>query len=121
MRRNYDTINPRTHPLTSPGVETYTHPFWHASVIGVFHADVQHTGPHSHDFKPKRMKFSWVGVVPASARSFGKKHHYDYIIFAPMGSSTKGLVYGSFRMSRNVTKLYFESLLANWVKHNNRN
>jgi len=77
MRRDYDTIIPRTHPfimVASPEVGPNAHPFWYASVIGIFHADVQHTGSRSRDFKPHRMEILWVrwlGVVPA--RSFGRK------------------------------------------------
>ena len=60
--------------VASPEVGPNTHPFWYASVIGIFHADVQHTGSCSRDFKPHRMEFLWVwwlGVVPA--RSSGRK------------------------------------------------
>lgn len=79
IRRDYDTINPRTHPfvlLHAPKNEsgTQTHPFWYAAVLGVYHADVQHTGPNSRDYHPKKMEFLWVrwlGVVPR--RAFGRK------------------------------------------------
>jgi len=60
--------------VASLEVEPNAHPYWYASVIGIFHAEVQHTGPRSRDFKPKRMEFLWVrwlGVVPA--HSFGRK------------------------------------------------
>ena len=70
MRRGYDTINPRTHPFViaaSPETETGCHPFWYAAVIGVFHANVQHVGKASRDYRPQRMEFLWVrwmGLVP---------------------------------------------------------
>lgn len=77
LRRAYDTVNPRTHPfvmVASPEADSDTHPFWYASVIGVFHANVQHTGKDSQDYRPKRMEFLWVrwlGVVPD--HSFGRQ------------------------------------------------
>ncbi|KAF8951473.1 hypothetical protein BDZ97DRAFT_1684491 [Flammula alnicola] len=79
IRRDYDTVNPRTHPfimVSSPEVESNpnAHPFWYGAVIGVFHADVQHTGSKSRSFGWKPMDFLWVrwlGVVPG--HSFGQK------------------------------------------------
>lgn len=77
MRRDFDTVNPKTHPfimVPSPKTEQGAHPFWYAAVLGVFHADVQHVGSESRDFRFKRMEFLWVrwlGMVPG--RTFGKK------------------------------------------------
>jgi hypothetical protein len=77
MRRDFDTINSKAHPfimVPSPETEQGAHPFWYAAVLGVFHADVQHVGNESRDFRFKRMEFLWVrwlGVVPGYA--FGKK------------------------------------------------
>ena len=76
MRRGYDTVNPRTHPfvmVASPETEPGSHPFWYATVIGVFHANVQHVGTNSRDYSVRRMEFLWVrwlGVVPDYA--FGR-------------------------------------------------
>lgn len=77
MRRGYDTINPRTHPyiiLASPESAPEVHPFWYAAVIGVFHANVQHVGQKSCNYRVRRMEFLWVrwmGVVPDY--SFGRR------------------------------------------------
>ena len=79
IRRDYNTINPLTHPfvmVSSPEVQSNpaAHPFWYGAVIGIFHADVQHSGARSRDLSWKPMNFLWVrwlGVVPA--RSFGRK------------------------------------------------
>ncbi|KAF9474973.1 hypothetical protein BDN70DRAFT_814828 [Pholiota conissans] len=79
IRRDYDTINPRTHPfvmVASPEIKSdpSAHPFWYAQVLGVFHADVQHTGPNSTNMAWKSMDFLWVrwlGMEPG--RSFGRK------------------------------------------------
>jgi hypothetical protein len=62
--------------VSSPEVESNpaAHPFWYGAVIGIFHADVQHLGAHSHDLSWKPMNFLWVrwlGVVPG--HSFGRK------------------------------------------------
>lgn len=63
MRRDQDTMNPRTHcdvmvlsPETTPGA----HPFWYARVLGVFHAKVLHTGSQSRNRSVQHMEFLWV-------------------------------------------------------------
>ena len=77
MHRDFDTVNPRTHPfimVPSPETEMDAHPFWYAAVLGVYHADVQHVGDESQDFRFKRMEFLWVrwlGMVPG--HSSGKR------------------------------------------------
>lgn len=77
LRRAYHVINPRTHPfvmVASPETDTNSHPFWYASVIGIFHADIQHIGKDSQDYRPQRMEFLWVrwlGIVPE--RSSGRQ------------------------------------------------
>ncbi|KAF7372504.1 hypothetical protein MVEN_00112300 [Mycena venus] len=70
MRIDQDSVNPRTHadvmviyPETGPGA----HPFWYARVLGVFHADVLHTGPESRTNGSQSMEFLWVrwfGIEP---------------------------------------------------------
>ncbi|KAF9470026.1 hypothetical protein BDN70DRAFT_765144, partial [Pholiota conissans] len=70
LRRDYDTINPNTHPflmVASPETDPDAHPFWYAAVIGVFHANVQHIGNASRDYRFQHMEFLWVrwlGVEP---------------------------------------------------------
>ncbi|KAI0349313.1 hypothetical protein OH77DRAFT_1507530 [Trametes cingulata] len=65
MRRDQDTINPRTHPdimmLASPG-ENDAHPYLYARVIGIFHAQVRYTGPGaSRRLRQwQRVEFLWV-------------------------------------------------------------
>lgn len=77
MRRAYDTINPRTHPfviVASGETAAGSHPFWYAAVIGIFHANVQHVGKDSRDYRVRRMEFLWVrwlGVVPD--HTFGRR------------------------------------------------
>lgn len=77
MRRAYDTINPRNHPFVmvlSPESESGAHPFWYASVMGIFHVEVQHTGHRSRNFNRQQMEFLWVrwlGVEPGY--QFGRK------------------------------------------------
>lgn len=79
VRRDSDTINPRNHPfvmMASPEMKTNpsAHPFWYAQVLGVFHADVQHTGSHSKTLAWQPMEFLWVrwlGIEPGV--SFGRR------------------------------------------------
>ena len=77
LRRGYHTVNPRTHPyviVASPEADPTSHPFWYASVIGIFHANVQHIGKDSKNYQPQRMEFLWVrwlGLVPD--HSFGRQ------------------------------------------------
>lgn len=77
MRRDYDTINPCTHPfimVPSPEMHTDAQPFWYAAVLGVFHAEIQHTGRKSSDLRPKVMDFLWVRwFEPARNYPFGQK------------------------------------------------
>lgn len=59
--------------VASPETEPDAHSFWYAAVIGVFHANVQHVGTASRDYRIQRVEFLWVrwlGVVPE--HSFGR-------------------------------------------------
>ncbi|PCH41840.1 hypothetical protein WOLCODRAFT_86181, partial [Wolfiporia cocos MD-104 SS10] len=67
MRRDQDTINPRTHldvmVLAHEDDQDHnanTHPYWYARVIGIFHVMVEHTGIYSTSKRPCRMDFLWV-------------------------------------------------------------
>ena len=77
MRRAYDTINPRTHPFViaaSPDDEPGCHPFWYAAVMGIYHANVQHIGVDSRDYRVQKMEFFWVRWLdPVSEYSFGQR------------------------------------------------
>ena len=70
MRRDQDSINPRTHPdvmVISPETGPNAHPFWYARVLGIFHTEVVHTGEHSRNNAAQRMEFLWVrwfGIEP---------------------------------------------------------
>jgi hypothetical protein len=73
LRRDSDTINPRTHPdimLRSPEEEEGADPYWYARVIGVYHANVwadRQDMPGARGVR--RMDFLWV-------RWLGKEHSY---------------------------------------------
>ncbi|KAL1753920.1 hypothetical protein FB107DRAFT_276230 [Schizophyllum commune] len=63
VRRDYDCISARRRQFVmtrSPEQEEGAHPYWHAQVLGVFRADVRHTGLASKDFKWHPMDFLWV-------------------------------------------------------------
>lgn len=65
MRRDQDSLNPQTHPdimLISCEDETDEdrYPYWYTQIVGIFHANVRHTGPNSHSVETHRMDFLWV-------------------------------------------------------------
>jgi hypothetical protein len=70
VRREQDTINPRTHPfvMVKTGEKAKnSHPFWYAQVLGVHHASVFDASTESMVRSPQRMEFLWVrwlGVDP---------------------------------------------------------
>ncbi|KAJ3560091.1 hypothetical protein NP233_g11062 [Leucocoprinus birnbaumii] len=72
VRRDYNTIKPCNRAfcmVASPDTATdpNAHPFWYVAVMGVFHAEVQHTGARSRDFTWKTVEFLWVqwlGIEP---------------------------------------------------------
>jgi hypothetical protein len=69
VRRDQDSMNPRTHcdvMVQSHEDTTNAHPFWYARVLGVFHAEVFHTGRHATNRAKQHMEFLWVrwfGIV----------------------------------------------------------
>jgi hypothetical protein len=62
-------MNPRTHcdiMVQSQEDPTNGHPFWYARVLGVFHAQVYHTGPLARNRSLQHIEFLWVrwfGIV----------------------------------------------------------
>lgn len=70
MRRNQDSMNPRTHcdvMVLSSESGPDAHPYWYARVLGVFHAQVLHSGPAARNRSVQYMEFLWVrwfGVEP---------------------------------------------------------
>ncbi|KAF9464233.1 hypothetical protein BDZ94DRAFT_1216685 [Collybia nuda] len=70
IRRDQDSMNPRTHcnvMLHSQETEKGAHPFWYARVLGVFHAEVLHTGENARNRSIQHMEFLWVrwfGIEP---------------------------------------------------------
>lgn len=73
VRRDYDTINPSAHPFIicqSPETQLGAHPYWYASVLGIFFADVV---LRSND--PKRVEFLWVRWLGIEeGHRWGRKH-----------------------------------------------
>ncbi|KAI0063164.1 hypothetical protein BV25DRAFT_453896, partial [Artomyces pyxidatus] len=68
MRRQQDSVNPRTHPdimvlSREDGAEAGAddvHPFWYARVVRIFHVEVRHRGPASTSFNSRRMDVLWI-------------------------------------------------------------
>lgn len=66
MRRNQDSINPRTHGdvmvLSHDESEesSIVHPYWYARIIGIFHAMVVHKTVHNSHPEPRKMEFLFV-------------------------------------------------------------
>ena len=68
MRREQDTINPRTRPdimlLSHEDENDSYHPYWYARVLGIFHVNIRHTGPRSrtpHVQKIELVFVRWFG------------------------------------------------------------
>lgn len=70
VRRDQDSMNPRTNcnvMVLSRETEPGAHPYWYAQVLGVFHAQVLHTGRAAKNRSIQHMEFLWVrwfGMVP---------------------------------------------------------
>lgn len=70
IRRDQDSMNPRTScdvMVLSPETGNEAHPYWYARVLGVFHAEILHTGPAAANRSVQHMEFLWVrwfGLVP---------------------------------------------------------
>ena len=84
MRREQDSLNPRTHAnvmMLSHDEDSDRHPYWYARIIGLFHAVVRH--PSS--INPIILDVAWVhwyGKDPDSSYQSGwKAHHLPQIGF----------------------------------------
>jgi hypothetical protein len=64
LRRNQDSLNPRTRNadfmILAPKDNEDTHPYWYGRILGIFHANVHHVGPHSHSSQSQKMEFLFV-------------------------------------------------------------
>lgn len=66
VRRAQDSLNPRTHAdfmvlsHETEDADGKSFPYWFGRIVGIFHADILHTGPHSKSSEPQRMEFLWV-------------------------------------------------------------
>jgi hypothetical protein len=63
VRRDQDSMNPRTHcdvMVASREDLENGHPFWYARILGVFHAQVFHTGPLANNRSLQHLEFLWV-------------------------------------------------------------
>ena len=65
MRRDQDSLNPRTHSDIMVLSGDDTQPYWYARIIGIFHAMVLQTGQKTKCGEPKKMEFlfvRWFGI-----------------------------------------------------------
>jgi hypothetical protein len=69
VRRDQDSLNPRTHSDVMVLSQEETHPYWYARILGVFHARVLHTGSRAVNRSLQHIEFLWV-------RWFGTEPHY---------------------------------------------
>jgi hypothetical protein len=60
VRRDQDSLNPRTHGDIMVLSRDDEHPYWYARIIGIFHAMVLQIGPNSRCRQPKKMEFLFV-------------------------------------------------------------
>lgn len=82
MRRDQDSINPRTHP----DVMLYAHeddidpddvhPYWYARVIGIYHAYISYDGPNADGtgtlhLNHERVEFLWVRWLGRDMQNLG--------------------------------------------------
>lgn len=61
--REQDSMNPRTHcdvMVHTGETGSHAHRFWYARVIGVFHAQVVHSGAAAQNRSVQRIEFLWV-------------------------------------------------------------
>jgi hypothetical protein len=92
MRREQDTINPRTRPdimlLSHEDSDELEgnpyHPYWYARVLGIFHVNVKHSGPSSrtpHVQKIELLYVRWFGrdFVHAAGWSARRLHRVGFL------------------------------------------
>jgi len=64
IRRAQDSLNPRTHAdlivLALEDDEQNPFLYWFGQIVGVFHADILHTGPACKTSEIQQMDFLWV-------------------------------------------------------------
>lgn len=85
MQGKQDSLNLRTHAdimALSQKQKVHEdrmpeHPYWYTQIIGIFLAQVLHTGPNSHTSEPQHMEFLWVrwlGVDQEQPSGWHTKH-----------------------------------------------
>ena len=64
LRQNQDSLNPHTRNadfmILAPKENEDSHPYWYGRILGIFHADVHHVGPHSRSMQSQKMEFLFV-------------------------------------------------------------
>jgi hypothetical protein len=77
LRREYDTINPRTHGdvMVLSGETTPSHPYWYARVLGIFHMEVWLHDHNGGQPAKRHLEVLWVRWLAAlQNHKSGMKH-----------------------------------------------
>ncbi|KAL1749844.1 hypothetical protein FB107DRAFT_252548 [Schizophyllum commune] len=90
VRRDYDCISARRQDFLmtrSPEESADAHPYWYAQVLGVYRADVRHTGLLSRDIRYHQMDFLFVRWLGSEAgyrwgRRFAHLPKVGYVVEA---------------------------------------
>ena len=60
MRRDQDSINPRTHPDVMVLSRDDPHPYWYARVLAIFHVYALYTGEGARYAEPQKFDVLWI-------------------------------------------------------------
>jgi hypothetical protein len=88
LRRNQDSLNPHTRNadfmILAPKDNEDTHPYWYSRILGIFHANVRHIGPHSCSSQSQKMEFlfvRWFGrdTTPTTGWKVKRLHRLAFV------------------------------------------
>jgi hypothetical protein len=126
MRRNYDTINPKTHAdvMVLSGESTPSHPYWYARVMGIYHVDMWLQG--GGQAKKQRLEILYIRwLAPLISHQSGmqcaqlpkvafmEESDYDVFGFLDSGQVIRGThLIPAFASGRGVSSLRHGKSLA---------
>lgn len=78
MRREYDTINPRTHAdvMVLSGETSPSHPYWYARILGIYHMDtwLQGVAGRTETRHLEVLHVRWLAPLMSSDYQSGMQH-----------------------------------------------